>query len=176
MRRSDRIQKLAQQITVNSRNHGFWDSGREPPETVCLIHSEISEALEEYRDRPTDLLVVRYREGDEKPEGFGVELADIGIRILDWVGHDGIKILPAYVGKGELIGHIPRDLAVVHSELSKALDGYLSNDNTAMVFRLSRVFWMIVRMARMHKIPLWSLISEKHKFNVGRPYKHGKAC
>ncbi len=56
------------------------------PEKLALIHSEISEALEEYRSRKV-LNEVTFgeenEEGVDKPEGFPVELADAVIRIFD---------------------------------------------------------------------------------------------
>lgn len=47
-------------------------------ERLALIHSEISEALEEVRDK-TPIVY----EKDGKPEGVGIELADAVIRIGD---------------------------------------------------------------------------------------------
>lgn len=74
---------------------GFWTDAegrpkaRNVPEMLALIHSEISEALEEYRTgRPVWL--VYYPHEAPKPEGFGVELADAVIRILDLA--EGLEI------------------------------------------------------------------------------------
>jgi NTP pyrophosphatase (non-canonical NTP hydrolase) len=76
-----------------AKEKGFWPEGeqRNVPEMLALIHSEISEALEEHRKGvdPTD---VYYREEDNKPEGFGVELADAVIRILDLAEGLGINL------------------------------------------------------------------------------------
>ena len=54
------------------------------PEKLALIHSEVSEALEEFRSNKR-LNEVTFGEDDEeeKPEGFPVELADIVIRVFD---------------------------------------------------------------------------------------------
>jgi NTP pyrophosphatase (non-canonical NTP hydrolase) len=61
---------------------GWYDKSREVPELLCLIHSEISEALEGYRNNI--------------PEGekgwLGEELADAVIRIWDMCDYLGIDI------------------------------------------------------------------------------------
>ena len=62
---------------------GWHDEKRSIPELLCLIHSEISEALEEHRagHHPNDIY---YK--DNKPEGIPIELADAVIRIADICG------------------------------------------------------------------------------------------
>jgi NTP pyrophosphatase (non-canonical NTP hydrolase) len=83
---------------------GWWDkSDRNFPEQLCLIHSEISEALEEYRVHGIDPKALLYthhckesgeyefREG-HKPEGIASELADAVIRICDIAGHYNIDL------------------------------------------------------------------------------------
>lgn len=66
-----------------------WYEGekRGVPELLCLIHSEISEALECYRKGENRLYHV-----NGKPEGFPVEVADAVIRILDMCGYLGIDL------------------------------------------------------------------------------------
>jgi len=69
---------------------GWWETERNIPEVLCLIHSEISEALEELR---SGVEVQNYVLADNgKPEGFGVELADAVIRILDLAEHFDIDL------------------------------------------------------------------------------------
>lgn len=71
----------------------WWPVGEAPniPEKLALIHSEISEALEEYRKPGGGLRAVSYSAGG-KPEGFGVELADAVIRIMDLCGYLGLDL------------------------------------------------------------------------------------
>lgn len=61
------------------------------PETIALIHSEASEALEEFRN---DHMDVWYSDSSigPKPEGFGIELADVVIRCLDTAHSLGIDL------------------------------------------------------------------------------------
>ena len=68
---------------------GWWEEDRNVGELLALIHSEVSEALEEWRI-DEGLAVIRM-EGD-KPVGFAVELADTLIRICDLAESAGIDL------------------------------------------------------------------------------------
>lgn len=88
---------IIHQAFGNSLNHGFWDKGRTPEacnlsERLALMHSEISEALEEYRAGrpPSEIYFVKDKDGLDKPEGFTVELADVILRIGDSIGGLGL--------------------------------------------------------------------------------------
>jgi NTP pyrophosphatase (non-canonical NTP hydrolase) len=56
--------------------------------SLCLIHSEVSEALECVRDGD----MVTTSRFDGKPEGFPSELADVVIRSFDLAGAMGIDL------------------------------------------------------------------------------------
>ena len=85
------LQKL---VHENAVSKGWWEPipnkysvegmrERSLPELIALMHSELSEALEEIRKpdaRPFYLV-------DGKPEGWAVELADTVIRIMDTCEH-----------------------------------------------------------------------------------------
>jgi NTP pyrophosphatase (non-canonical NTP hydrolase) len=80
-------------VTDVANDHG-WQLKDHAPRSVaaelCLIHSEVSEALEEVRTRgaPYDAVLIV----DGKPEGFAVELADVVIRCLCVAGQLGIDL------------------------------------------------------------------------------------
>jgi len=61
---------LQEMLHKNAKSKGWWDEPKpDVPTVLCLIHSEVSEALEAYRKKDDD--------------NFREELADIAIRLLD---------------------------------------------------------------------------------------------
>lgn len=77
---------LAERLVVVNRENGWnrynrseaWDEEFTIPTALALIHSEVSEALEDFR------------EGDR--EHFGEELADVAIRLFDLAYGVGVDL------------------------------------------------------------------------------------
>lgn len=95
------IKTLVKESHDTATEKGWWDlPDRNVPELLALIHSEVSEALEAYRDVGIEQLDrVWYDESGYKPEGFTVELADVLIRIADLCGEFNLDLEQALTEK-----------------------------------------------------------------------------
>jgi len=81
------LNQIAIEIHKNAVAHGWWETERPFGEIIALCHSELSEALEAYRNGE-DMVWIN----DGKPDGVAVEMADCIIRILDWFAHEEIDV------------------------------------------------------------------------------------
>ena len=114
---ADAVEKLIGQLTQaaheNAKAKGFYGVPFNVAEKLALIHSEISEVLEEFRDG-AEPASIRYEcelgkaECPDKacrlceqgiPAGIPIELADVVIRVFDLAGYYGIDLGRAIVQK-----------------------------------------------------------------------------
>lgn len=89
------LSELQKLCAAASKNNGWYDRPIEIPEMIALLHSEVSEALESWRNGETMLW---YRENG-KPEGIAAEFADILIRLGDYAERLGIDLTQAVAEK-----------------------------------------------------------------------------
>jgi hypothetical protein len=123
-----------------------------------------------------------------KPEGVAVELIDGCIRILDVIGYQKADVLDPHTGEPtrfeELMGKhqavpledMPEDVATLiawlHAFTSEAI---LEDGNTAeRLVHLVGAMSLAVSWVQAQGVDPLVLLLEKHEYNKGRPYKHGK--
>jgi NTP pyrophosphatase (non-canonical NTP hydrolase) len=80
------LRQMQAEVAQVNHDKGWYDRPRPISDDIALLHSEVSEMLEAYRrwgyDDMTDMTDLG---STPKPEGLGSEVADVLIRLLDFV-------------------------------------------------------------------------------------------
>lgn len=85
------ITQLCREANEASARAGWQDEYRSVGDLIALMHTELSEAFEEYR-KGKGVTEVYFNPGHAKPEGMPIELADAVIRIAQFCGQYGIDL------------------------------------------------------------------------------------
>lgn len=189
-----KLNKFAQAVHENAVKHGWWDEERTFGEIIALCHSELSEALEEYRAKRPMLYFVETNgfvvtdmseRKDEKPEGIAVELADCIIRVLDYFGKEELDVdalmqeamkavmcdVPGRIYAATLGDCISR----WHLLLSLSYACWCKASGThASALRMARCVCEILAWGKVTDgVDFEMILDIKHEYNKTRPYRHG---
>lgn len=98
------IAELQERCNQTANDKGWWYEDDATPERtfgdmIALMHSELSECLEEFRNGHAVNEIYHALDDITKPEGIPVELADVIIRIVDFAEQYDIPLEAALILK-----------------------------------------------------------------------------
>lgn len=168
---------------VNKAN-GWFDDERAFDDDIALLHSEVSEMFEAYRDwgyEDATLKQCPRHEGHPieahlcKPEGFASECADVLVRLLDTNQRFGMAWAPV-AGLDDVVRHREFVLGSPGSHIRRLhkliteIDNYSPGANT---IRLMVVLSYLIAWADDQEIDLEAEFERKLAYNETRGHKHG---
>ena len=171
------LNQFAKEVHENAVAHGFWEGEKYVSEVMSLIHSEWSEALEEYRAGREAV----YEGEGGKPEGWAIELIDGCIRILDYIGHVSPCDEPYSItdATGDINDwfrgrSVPDAIHRLHLLTAHACS---FDDHSEMFVNLDQIY-LVLKAALAYVegsgLDPEALLRKKHDYNKTRPYRHGK--
>jgi len=192
------IEIMRDKIYQNSVNHGWHEQKRSVDEYCALFHSEVSEILEELREQnPQEIYFINIKNGKKydddfdifdinydydnkfktikkyKPCGYGIEIADLVIRLLDFSVE--YHTTPSEIDNRTIDENYHLVENLNNFEIINILHNLISDipyDENAFDKLILYCFLFIAKLKTDWS--LQELIECKHKFNLTRPKKHGK--
>lgn len=194
--------QIIQKIHANNIAKGWYAKPRTDLETLTLIGTEISEAIEEVRDgKPLVYVVTISAPGelifkpddfskqstDLKPEGTLVELADAVIRALDFFGYKKWNVdewvASQRVSRRNKLAVLKETLLEACGRISVHPAHALADFANDALTSLDKEYYCKKYLARMvldievlceeHGYRLLDILEFKHKYNTTRSFRHG---
>lgn len=184
---SKTLAQMTAEIDESNRRLGWRDTPVTFREAMAMLHSEVSEALEAWRQwgirdataelTYTDQVTRQYALA--KPEGVGSEFADIFIRLLDDAWLFGPADLEAAAGPGRfgISESFPENMNTLHLIIARACMAWEDGDPDNRFWNWKREFGNILAFLRQlcehYGISLPAEYERKMQFSKSRPYRHG---
>lgn len=184
------LNALRDEVFSINKSNGWHNEERSFGELIALVHSEASEALEDYRaGHPVNKVWYEYKNEDGsidkvsgfirngvlgKPCGIPSELADVVIRILDICGLYGWDIEFKHFKKIKIYPmKYASHLASIHKSLSDAYNDNKDTFTDPAATYLDVAIQEVEFICQQHNINLDQIIRKKLEYNKTRGYKHG---
>jgi NTP pyrophosphatase (non-canonical NTP hydrolase) len=145
------LNQLAEEIHTIAVNHGWWSEPRSFGDICALIHSEVSEALEEYRDGRGVTETRHTYHSDSVPEQ------------LQWKGTVYIRSTEEDIDERD--GEFRAHMKMLQEE------GYLKPEGVPT--ELADIIIRVLDAAHQLGIDIDKAIAEKVAYNDNRPFRHG---
>lgn len=172
------LNKLAKEVHANSVDKGFWEVELSNEHCLCLVISELMEAVE--ADRKDKKAQIEFYNSSIDKHGYnngifedyikdskGDELADAFIRLLDLSGARNLNM-----NRANFTNIVSKKKTFTENiyAIIKDLTNYKYSLEEQVFYCLSQ----ISRLAEILDIPLPWHVEQKMKYNKLREYKHGK--
>jgi NTP pyrophosphatase (non-canonical NTP hydrolase) len=184
------LNQMRDEAYTTSRSKGWYEDGRRSvPTYLVLVHSEVSEALEAWRESGDEgITAIETKPASEKelavtngfkPEGVAAELADVVIRVGDMAGaFDNINLTDAFeraaLHGGVTVGDLSEKLGYLHIAISDTLSQWsATHSEYSLKNGLGEILRATFEIAKLHKIDLETAVRTKMAFNKTRPHRHG---
>ncbi len=177
-------------------DHGWWDPKPSFADIVVMCHSELSEAVEEYRVGRPMVYRVCGMDGSAtcaldcgvpcqydpcehrgaKPEGVAVEMGDCILRILDVLAEAGVDIDGSLWREDAAGKDLIETVAKCHYLISTAwtvCSASLGLKDCRYVYYMLACMATILAWAHQNNVDMEAVLRAKHAYNKTRPYRHG---
>lgn len=195
--------KLCEDAHINAKNKGFLDKPRSFAGDITLMHSELSEALEEYRNHKglnetyyevkkenggislTEMVSTLKEGAHGKPCGIPTELADVIIRVCQYCGSNDVDLAGAMEVLAESSRVLEKQLppytsadfeefiANSHTDFSQIYMDHLEGNTNAVRLGFAVVVKRIMNFCKDKNIDIETAIFKKQVYNESRPHRHG---
>ena len=179
------LAELQREAHAIAKEHGWWDEERTFGDLIALVHSELSEALEAYREHGGVVNMFKYSDGTKwfwhdtsgHPVGVASELADVVIRVADMAEHYDWDLSG---WEDADISHTIVDptfgdwICLIHGSLTWAFVGLCTTlQRSEWIEPLKTALRLVNDMAAHYGIDLDTAIEAKMEYNRIRSYRHG---